>query len=270
MQQPTDAGERIHHLLGIMARLRTPGTGCPWDLEQDFSTIAPYTLEEAYEVVDAIDRNSPEDLREELGDLLFQVVFHARMAEEKGWFSFADVAQAITDKLVRRHPGIFGQDQVTTSEEQKEKWEEQKAAEKARKGGSGKTLDGVPLALPALTRAVKLQEKSARVGFEWRDISGIFAKLDEEIAELKEEVRKDAPPPDALSEEIGDILFVVSNIARNLKVDPETALRRAGQKFERRFGRVEELLAAQGKTPGDSTLEAMETLWQQVKAEERV
>jgi ATP diphosphatase len=259
----------ISRLLAIMAALRTPGTGCPWDLEQDFSSIAPYTLEEAYEVADAIERGDLGDLRDELGDLLLQVVFHARMAQEQGAFDFADVVEAITTKLVRRHPHVFGDARDLTPERVKDLWEEIKRAEKAERGvvePSG-ALAGVPLGLPALTRALKLQQKAGRVGFDWNDPQAVLAKIAEEAAEIEAEIASgDAK---AAAEEVGDLLFAVVNLARHLGADPEAALRHANNKFERRFGAIEDALAADGKAPQDATLAEMDALWDVAKAAER-
>lgn len=251
----TDA---LHRLVTIMARLRDPEHGCEWDMAQDFSSIAPYTLEEAYEVADAIERGDMEDLKDELGDLLLQVVFHSRMAEEAGHFALNDVAAAICDKMERRHPHIFGDDATGGHH----RWEEIKAAERAAKGGnaaSHSALDGVAAALPALLRAEKLQKRAARTGFDWPDASGARDKIVEEMAEI------DAAPPEELAEEFGDLLFAVVNWARKRGVEPEAALRAANAKFERRF-RAMEALDAHFAT---RSLEAQEALWQQVKAQAR-
>ena len=254
----------IDRLLAIMARLRDPQEGCPWDREQDFSTIAPYTIEESYEVADAIARGDMAALKDELGDLLFQVVFHARMAEERGAFAFADVVEAISDKMLRRHPHVFGDANVADSEAQTVAWESHKANEREGKG----TLDGVALALPALLRAIKLQNRAARVGFDWPNLVPVIEKLREELGEIEHEI-KQGGGPDRLEDEVGDFLFVVANVARHLKLDPEAALRRTNAKFERRFKRIEELLAAKGKTPSESSLDEMDALWDQAKAEEK-
>ncbi|MAB15347.1 MAG: nucleoside triphosphate pyrophosphohydrolase [Parvibaculum sp.] len=252
-----------------MARLRDPDGGCPWDLEQDFSTIAPYTIEEAYEVADAIEQGDMAELRDELGDLLFQVAFHARMAEEQDAFAFGDVVQAICEKMIRRHPHVFGDEEQREAGAVKGRWEEIKAQEKAAKPKKTESiLDDVPLSLPGLTRAVKLQNRAARVGFDWPDTSLVIDKLNEEMLELSAEVAKGGDA-DRLEDEMGDLLFVYANLARHLKVDPEKALRRANAKFRRRFGRIEEKLAAQGRTPEDSNLEEMDALWDEAKAEER-
>jgi ATP diphosphatase len=263
MGQPTRMNS-LDRLLDMMARLRDAQRGCPWDREQDFATIAPYTIEEAYEVADAIARGDMAALKDELGDLLFQVVFHARMAEEAGLFAFEDVAEAISDKMERRHPHVFGDAQITTAAAQTEAWEEHKAAERKDSGKAHSVLDGVALALPALLRAAKIQNRAARIGFDWEEAGPVFDKLAEEIAELKTEL-EDSTGPERLEDELGDILFAVANLGRKLDIDPETALRRATAKFERRFRRVETLAAERG-TAAD--LDTLETLWQQVKGEE--
>lgn len=264
------AHDRIEALLAIMAKLRAPDGGCPWDLEQNFGTIAPYTIEEAYEVADAIERGDMDDLREELGDLLLQVVFHAQMADEEGRFAFADVVRAICEKMIRRHPHVFGDEEARTAGAVKGRWDEIKAEEKAAKGkpAQASLLDEVPLALPALTRAVKLQTRAARVGFDWPSTAEVLDKLNEEMLELSQELAKGGEH-DRLEDELGDMLFVYANLARHLKVDPEAALRRANAKFRRRFGHIEEKLAARGKTPEQSTLEEMDALWNEAKGEER-
>ena len=266
----------LARLLSVMARLRDPVAGCPWDRVQHFGSIAPYTIEEAYEVSAAIhngDGDAPDwpALKDELGDLLFQVVYHAQMAWESGQFGFADVADQIARKMVRRHPHVFGEDEKRTSREQSLAWEAQKAAERAARAETS-TLAGVPIALPALTRAVKLTRRAARVGFDWPDASAVLDKLEEEAAELRAELRPDCQqPPDRarLADELGDLLFVMANLARKLDLDPEDCLRAANAKFERRFGAVERVLAEQGKHPADATLEEMEELWQAAKAAER-
>ncbi|MDO9126759.1 MAG: nucleoside triphosphate pyrophosphohydrolase [Parvibaculum sp.] len=263
-----DAG-KIDALLEIMARLRDPDGGCPWDLEQSYATIAPYTIEEAYEVADAIEQGDMEGLKDELGDLLLQVVFHAQMAKEDGTFDFADVVRAICEKMIRRHPHVFGNEEQRDAGAVKGRWEEIKAEEKAAKGTvSASILDDVPRALPALSRAVKLQNRAARVGFDWPDTSQVIDKLHEEMLELSAEVAKGGDA-DRLEDEMGDLLFVYANLARHLKVDPEAALRRANAKFRRRFGRIEEKLAAEGRKPEQSTLEEMDALWNEAKREER-
>jgi ATP diphosphatase len=262
----------IDRLIAIMARLRAPVGGCPWDLEQNFATIAPYTIEEAYEVADAIERNDKPSLREELGDLLLQVVYHARMAEEEGSFAFDDVATAISDKMVARHPHVFGDKEVAGAAGQTRMWEEFKARERAAKAkASGKppsVLDDVPLALPALLRAEKLQKRAARVGFDWPDVRQVLDKLEEEIGELRTEIDQGGKP-ERVADEMGDLLFVLVNLARHLKVDPETALRGCNAKFERRFTFIEAALAAEGRSPKDATLDEMEALWLRAKLQER-
>jgi tetrapyrrole methylase family protein/MazG family protein/ATP diphosphatase len=248
-----------------MARLRDPVDGCAWDLEQTFATIAPYTIEEAYEVADAIERGDMAELRDELGDLLLQVVFHARMAEEAGAFGFDDVARAVTDKMIRRHPHVFGDARFRTSAEQTRAWEEAKAGERAAKGAGW--LDAVAVTLPALTRAVKLSSRAARVGFVWPTLAEVMAKLREEVAELEAEV--DGGERARIRDELGDVLFVCANIARTLDIDPEDALRNTNAKFVRRFGHIEKSLAESGRTPADSTLAEMDALWDEAKAVER-
>jgi len=254
----------IDRLLAIMARLRDPERGCPWDREQNFATIAPYTIEEAYEVADAIERGDLAALKDELGDLLLQVVFHARIAEEAGEFAFEDVAAAIADKMVRRHPHVFGDADIRSVAAQNAAWEEHKAAERQASGMAASVLDGVALALPALLRAAKLGRRAARIGFDWPDAAAVLPKVAEEIGELEAEIASGAGP--RLEEEMGDLLFAVANLARKLDLDPETALRRATAKFERRFRRLERLAAERGLGPD---LNALEALWQEVKGEER-
>ncbi len=261
----------IDRLREVMARLRDRQNGCPWDLEQNFQTIAPYTIEEAYEVADAIARADMGALKEELGDLLLQVVYHAQMASEMdgqdGAFDFEAVAQAIADKMISRHPHVFGDQKIDTATAQTSNWEQFKAAERAAKG-SGSILDGVALALPALMRAEKLQKRAARVGFEWKEAREIFAKIEEELAELRDEVDGERAAA-RLTDEIGDVLFVVANLARQLKIDPEVALRHANAKFERRFGHVEKRLAEMGKPIQQASLDEMEELWLEAKRLER-
>lgn len=263
----------IDRLLAIMAQLRDPEGGCPWDVKQNFATIAPYTIEEAYEVADAIEQNDMAALKDELGDLLLQVVFHARMAEEAGHFAFADVAAAIGEKMISRHPHVFDDHQADTAEDVKVTWEEQKAQERAAKaaangGGAVSALDGVTAALPALLRAEKLQKRAARVRFDWPGATPVFDKIEEEVTEIKE-VMDQGRDPDRLEDEVGDLLFVVVNLARHLKIDPESALRRTNAKFERRFRAMEAKLAANGRRAEDQSLETLEELWQGVKREER-
>ena len=258
-------------LLAIMARLRDAERGCPWDRAQDFTTIAPYTIEEAYEVADAIARGDILALKDELGDLLFQVVFHARMAEEAGLFAFDDVAAAIADKMVRRHPHVFGTAEIATAAAQTEAWEEHKASERRARAEAAGTresvLDGVALALPALLRAAKIQQRAARIGFDWPAARPIIEKIAEEIAELEAELAACNGGADLakVEDEMGDVLFAATNLARKLDIDPEAALRRATAKFERRFRRVEMLAAQRGAC---ADLDALEALWEQVKREE--
>ena len=260
----------IERLIEIMRALRDPDTGCPWDIEQSFATIAPYTLEEAYEVADAIQRGSMPDLCDELGDLLLQVVYHAQMASEQGSFAFDDVVLAITTKLIRRHPHVFGDEDARTAGAVKGMWERIKDDEKRQKGGAGNvppsTLDGVPLALPALTRAEKLQKKAARVGFDWAAPGPVLAKIREELDEVEAEMGTNDQA--ALAEEVGDLLFAMANLARHLKVDPEEALRRGNDKFERRFRAVEQQLVETGSSVKEASLDEMETVWQQIKRKE--
>ena len=255
---------QLERLLAIMAQLRDPQSGCPWDVAQSFRTIAPYTIEEAYEVAEAAELDDAPALKDELGDLLLQVVFHARMAEEGGKFAFDDVAQAISDKMVRRHPHVFGDTAVDTAAAQTVAWEEHKAAERQAKGAAS-ALDGVGVGLPALTRAAKLQRRAARVGFDWPEAEPIFAKIEEEIAELREALTEG---PARIEDEIGDLLFSVVNLARRLETDPEQALRGACRKFENRFHYVEAKLAAEGKLPGAATLDEMEEAWRWAKRQE--
>jgi tetrapyrrole methylase family protein/MazG family protein/ATP diphosphatase len=255
----------MDRLLAIMARLRDPEQGCPWDLEQTFATIAPYTIEEAYEVADAIASGSMAELVEELGDLLFQVVFHARMAEELGAFAFADVAQAICEKMVRRHPHVFAAGAARTAMEQTAAWEATKAEERAAKS-AGSALDGVAVGLPALTRALKLSQRAARVGFVWPSVRQVVAKLHEEVAELEAELEQG--DTQKARRELGDVLFVCANLARELDVDPEAALRETNDKFVRRFSFIERALAAAGTTPERSSLAQMDALWNEAKRAE--
>lgn len=254
--------EGVARLVAIMARLRDPASGCPWDVAQDFASIAPYTIEEAYEVADVIQRQAWGELADELGDLLFQVVYHARMAEEAGLFGFDAVVEAISDKMIRRHPHVFGEDDAPrTADEQVHAWEAQKAAERAERAMS--VLDNVPVGLPALTRAVKLQRRAARVGFDWPDRRQVLDKIVEEATELATEIGGD---PDRVEDEYADLLFAVVNLGRHLDVDPEKALRRVNAKFTKRFKAIEAALAADGRRPEEATLDEMETLWQQAKA----
>jgi MazG family protein len=259
----------IRRLLAIMAWLRKPVGGCPWDLEQNFATIAPYTIEEAYEVADAIERQDMAALKDELGDLLLQVVFHAQMAREAGRFDFADVAAAVSEKMIRRHPHVFGDVAIATAEAQTLAWEEHKANERqaqaAAEGRMPSVLDGVAAGLPALMRALKLQRRAARVGFDWPKAANVLVKIDEEISEIEKEIDGDGSK-DRLLDEVGDLLFAVVNLARHLDVDPEAALRHANAKFERRFRKVEDRLTEAGRNVADISLEELEVLWQQVKA----
>ena len=273
----------ISRLIEIMAALRTPKTGCPWDLEQDFRSIAPYTIEEAYEVADAIERGDMDDLRLELGDLLLQSVYHARMAEEEGRFDFGDVVEGITAKMIRRHPHVFGDEageQYSASGMAKGTWERIKAEEKAEtaarreqmglppKAKGDSLLDDVPTALPGLTQAVKLQQKASRVGFDWNDPRAVLAKLREEADELEAELATDKPDVTAIGDELGDLLFVLANLARHLEIDPESALRRTNAKFRKRFGYIEKNIEKRcGKPLSEADLDEMEALWQEAKTE---
>ena len=264
LNMPQDAMPR---LLDIMRRLRDPDTGCPWDIEQDFTTIAPYTIEEAYEVADAIERADWTDLRDELGDLLLQVVFHAQIAKDQGLFAFDDVAGAIGDKMVARHPHVFGSESRDKSAAQQTRdWEAIKAAERAQKAQTG-VLDGVAVGLPALLRAVKLQKRAARVGFDWPETTQVLDKLAEESAELVQAAK--GLSQDEIEDEMGDLLFVMANLASHLKVDPEAALRRTNAKFTRRFALIEKWLAEDGKTPDQSDLAEMDALWTRAKRQEK-
>ena len=260
------AEAELRRLLDIMAALRDQDSGCPWDKLQTFDTIAPYTIEEAYEVADAIAARDFSALPDELGDLLFQVVYHARMAEEDGRFAFADVAKAISDKMIRRHPHVFGDAAARDAAAQTQAWEAQKSAERAARQETG-ALAGVPAALPALTRAEKLTRRAARVGFDWPDAESVLAKLDEEIAELKAELAQRDPA--RLMDEVGDLLFVLANLARKLDLDPEACLRYANRKFSRRFNAMEHAFETEGKSLSGLALQEMEAGWQRVKAAER-
>jgi MazG family protein len=267
MIDPTDIqAPAMARLLAVMAKLRDPATGCAWDVEQSFDTIAPYTIEEAYEVADAIGKKDMAALREELGDLLFQVVFHARMAEEEKRFAFDDVARDLADKMIRRHPHVFAKREDKTAEEQTEAWEAAKAHERRSKAQSG-ALDGVPLALPAALRAQKLQKRASRVGFDWGTAGAALDKVEEEVEELRVELA--IADQKKLEEEVGDVLFAMVNVARLAGVDAETALRGANAKFERRFRRVEEKLYDKGRSPAESDLAEMDRLWDEAKKEER-
>ncbi len=262
----------IDRLIEIMARLRDPQSGCPWDLEQTYRTIAPHTIEEAYEVADAIEKGDMAALREELGDLLFQVVYYSQFAREDGLFDFDEVAGVIADKMISRHPHVFGSEEIRTADHQTPRWEEHKAAERAAKAAAQgqappSALDGVIAGLPALTRALKLQRRAARVGFDWTDARDILDKIEEEVNELRSEMTQGAAQ-ERISDELGDLLFALVNLARRLDVDPEGALRGTNAKFERRFHRIEQLLGDQGRKPEGTTLDEMEALWQQAKREE--
>jgi MazG family protein len=254
-------------LLAVMAWLRDRQHGCPWDIDQTFRTIAPYTIEEAYEVADAIERDDLPALKEELGDLLLQVVYHSQMAHETGAFGFAEVAAAIADKMVDRHPHVFGDARIATAEAQAVSWEARKAAERAAKGKTtpAGTLDGVARALPALLRAEKIQKRAARVGFDWKELGPVIDKIEEELGELRTELARGTVEQSRISDELGDVLFAVANLARHCKVDPEAALRATNDKFERRFRYVEKRLAEDGRKPAEATLEEMEALWQEAK-----
>jgi len=265
------SGDPFRDLVALMARLRTPGTGCPWDIEQTFETIAPYTIEEAYEVADAIQRRDMGELKSELGDLLFQSVFHARMAEEAGHFDIDDVVRGLVAKMVDRHPHVFGEASIDSAEAQTGAWEVMKAAERAQKAkdGPGSALDGVALALPALMRAEKLTKRAGRVGFDWPSPEPVLEKLQEEIGELKEAIAEPKPDQAHIAEELGDILFVVANLCRKLGVDPEEALRGANAKFVKRFAGMEELAGSRGQDFASLSLDEQEDLWIAVKVAER-
>jgi ATP diphosphatase len=271
-------GRDIADLLQIMARLRDPETGCAWDMAQTFETIAPYTIEEAHEVADAIARGDLDDLCDELGDLLLQVVFHARMAEEAGRFAFADVVEAITAKMIRRHPHVFGPEEGRSPEMAKGQWRrikaEEKAERRARRSAAGRAdagglLDDVPAGLPALARAVKLQDAAGAVGFDWNDPKAVIAKIREEIDELEAEVDAGAGEA-AVADELGDVLFALANLGRHLKVDPDGALRSTNEKFRRRFAFIERALGAEGRSPAEASLAEMEALWQRAKTEVKI
>ena len=259
--------DSFDRLVAIMAKLRDPDGGCPWDVEQTFSTIAPYTIEEAYEVADAIDRGDMTDLRAELGDLLLQVVFHARMAEEDGHFDADAVADGIAEKMIKRHPHVFADQAIDGAEAQTRAWEDQKASERAERAASegreASILDDVAVGLPALTRALKLQKRAARVGFDWADVRLVMEKHKEELGELEAEL--DDADPARLADEVGDLLFTCVNIARQLGIDPETALRDGNAKFERRFRRLEHDVKASGRKPEAMSLEELEAAWQEAK-----
>ena len=263
MADPTRMNPRSFETLkAVMAALRAPGTGCPWDLQQDFSTIAPYTIEEAYEVADAIEKNDMVALKDELGDLLFQPIYHAHMASETGAFDFEDVIEAVVTKMIRRHPHVFGDEAARKAGVEKGFWEANKAKERAGEAKQS-ILASVPKALPGLTRALKLQAKAAKVGFDWPSVDNVYDKITEEIAELR------AAPDAAKAEEFGDVLFALANVARHLGIDPEAALRGTNAKFERRFAFIETELAKQGREPKDSNLNEMDALWDEAKKVER-
>jgi ATP diphosphatase len=269
----TAPASRLPELLGIMARLRDPKGGCPWDVTQTFASIAPYTIEEAFEVADAIARKDMPALQDELGDLLLQVVFHARMAEEAGLFAFQDVVAGICDKMVRRHPHVFGDTQVADAAAQSVSWENIKAAERRDKsaveGVLPSVLDGIPAGMPAMKQAEKLQKRAARVGFDWTEAKDVLGKIREELEEVAAEFDVGGPENPKLTDELGDLLFACVNLARKANIDPGMALRGTNLKFDRRFRRVEALLASKGRTPAQASLEEMESLWVQAKNEER-
>ena len=260
--------DNLKELLDIMKKLRDPNDGCAWDVEQTFKTIAPYTIEEAYEVAEAIENNDMDGLKDELGDVLFQVVFHARMAEEAGHFNFSDVVDGISDKMIRRHPHVFAGEKYRSAEEQTTAWETQKAAERAEKKQDS-ILDGVTVGLPALTRAVKLQKRAARVGFDWPETSQVIDKLQEEMLELSEELVAERQNQDKIEEEFGDMMFVYANLARHLNIDPEEALRKANNKFTNRFNKIEQYIDNKEKTFDQYSLEELEEFWIKAKEEER-
>ena len=257
----------VDDLIGIMARLRDPERGCPWDRVQTFDTIAPYTIEEAYEVADAIERGDLSDLVDELGDLLFQVVFHAQIARESGAFGFDEVVDAITRKMIRRHPHVFAEAEESNLAEQSARWEEMKAAERSGGGGNESLLDDIPVALPALTRAVKLQRRAARCGFDWPNPDEVFDKVSEELDELREAVRTGDQPE--IHHELGDLLFTIANLARHLSVDPESSIRAANRKFERRFRELERRAGADGTSAGVPDTAELDRIWSEIKAQEK-
>lgn len=263
-----DTRRQLDRIIEIMRQLRDPETGCPWDVEQDFASIAPYTIEEAYEVADAVQRGDTDDIRDELGDLLLQVVFQARIAEEAGLFSLADVARSISDKMIERHPHVFGDEGRPQLAEQSGRWEAIKAEERARKGNTG-ILDDVATGLPPMLRALKLQKRAARVGFDWVDMDDIIAKLHEETDELREEVARDPADQARIQDEVGDVLFVAVNLARRAGVDPETALMACNSKFESRFRYIEKQAENMSKDMKDMSLDEMERLWQTAKTVSR-
>ena len=268
MSDMSDTVEKLQNIITIMAKLRDPETGCPWDVKQDFASIAPYTIEEAYEVADAIESGDREALCDELGDLLLQVVFHARIAEEEGSFTLADVAKSISNKMINRHPHVFGDGKTPKVNEQRQLWEDIKKAERAAKGQNG-VLAGIPVGMPPMQRALKLQKRAASVGFDWPDIAQIIDKMHEEAAELTAEFDATPQNKQRLSDEVGDLLFVAVNLARKAGVDPETALIGCNKKFEERFNYIEQQLDLDGKPISESTLEDMEKLWQEAKSAKR-
>ena len=263
-----DTRQQLDRIIEIMRQLRDPETGCPWDVEQDFASIAPYTIEEAYEVADAVQRGDTDDIRDELGDLLLQVVFQARIAEEAGLFSLADVARSISDKMIDRHPHVFGGEGRPQLSEQSGRWEAIKAEERARKGHTG-ILDDVAAGLPPMLRALKLQKRAARVGFDWVNMDDIIAKLHEETDELREEAARDPADQARMQDEVGDVLFVAVNLARRAGVDPETALMACNSKFESRFRYIEEQAEKKSKNMKDMSLDEVEQLWQAAKTDSR-
>ncbi|WP_417486636.1 nucleoside triphosphate pyrophosphohydrolase [Maricaulis sp.] len=267
MSVPSENAAPIERLRAIMAQLRNPDGGCPWDLEQDFRSIAPYTIEEAYEVADAIERDRYDELKDELGDLLLQVIFHSRMAEEQDLFDFDDVVRSINDKMIRRHPHVFGGASTRDADTQTVEWEAIKAAERKASDKGESLLDDVPVALPAVKRAQKLQKRAATVGFDWPTAERVLEKVDEELAEVREAMA--AGDPEAVAEEIGDLVFVCTNLGRKMKVDVEAATRSANAKFERRFRHIEDALASSGRKFEDSSLEEMEALWTEAKTLEK-
>lgn len=264
--QTNKAETQLRALIDVMAKLRDPVDGCAWDLQQDHASIAPYTIEEAYEVQDAIEQNDMAALRDELGDLLLQVVFQARIGEESGHFDFADIAQSITDKMIRRHPHIFGDHEYRSSEEQRQAWEDMKAEERQAKNAT-RLLDDVATTLPAMMRAFKLQKRAARVGFDWPDSQQVLAKVKEELAEVEAELTPDQMDQHRVQDEIGDVLFSVINLARKLNIDPEEALKSTNKKFTKRFNYVEESIVSNGNNLKDTSLDEMEDLWQRAKGE---